>query len=59
MKESLLEISGKFLGGKREAYRRADTGNSGEYLKKFKERMESGEYFQIIFEKAEADGTLS
>lgn len=59
MKESLLEISGKFLGGKREAYRRADTGNRGEHLKKFKERMESGEYFQIIFEKAEADGTLS
>ncbi len=59
MKESLLEISGKFLGGKREAGRAANTENSGEHLRKFINRMESGEYFQIVFEKAEADGTLS
>ncbi len=59
MKESLLEISGKFLGGRREAHRTADQGNSGEQIKRYKERMESGAYFQIVFEKAEADGTLS
>ena len=37
----------------------ADMENQGEHLKKFIDRMESGEYFQILFEKAEADGTLS
>ena len=59
MKESLLEISGRFLGGKREVHRAADLENSGEHLKKFITRMENGEYFRIVFEKAEADGTLS
>lgn len=59
MKESLLEISGKFLGGKREAHRAAGMESGGEHLKKYISRMESGEYFQIVFEKAGADGTLS
>lgn len=59
MKESLLEISGRFLGGKGEIHRAADLENSGEHLKKFITRMENGEYFRIVFEKAEADGTLS
>lgn len=59
MKESLLEISGRFLGGKREMRHVADMENQGEHLRKFIDRMESGEYFQILFEKAEADGTLS
>lgn len=59
MKESLLEISGRFLGGKREMRHVADMENKGEHLRKFIDRMESGEYFQILFEKAEADGTLS
>ena len=59
MKESLLEISGKFLGGEREAHRAAGMESGGEHLKKYISRMESGEYFQIVFEKAGADGTLS
>lgn len=60
MKDQLFEISGKFLGGKREM-RSAFTqvGNKSSRLEKYRQQMESGEYMQISFEKANADGTLS
>lgn len=59
MKDTLLEISGKFLMGKREVYSGAGQGDGNEKLEKYIQMMESGEYMQIAFEKVDANGTLS
>lgn len=59
MKESLMEISGKFLGGRKELGNATGILKDGKQLEKYKKQMESGEYIQMVFEKAEADGTLS
>lgn len=60
MKDQLFEISGKFLGGKKEIRSiLSEAGNKSSSLEKYRKQMESGEYMQISFEKANADGTLS
>ncbi len=59
MKESLIDISGKFLGGRRQLPLTESLPKEKGRLEKYKKQMETGEYMQISFEKAEADGTLS
>lgn len=60
MKDPLFELSGKFLGGKKEIRTTIiGTGNKNSCLGKYKKQMENGEYIQLSFEKANADGTLS
>ena len=60
MKDQLFEISGKFLGGKKEIRSTLAGGaNKSSRLEKYRQKMENGEYMQISFEKANADGTLS
>ena len=60
MKDQLFEISGKFLGGKKEIRSILARGeNKSSRLEKYRQKMERGEYMQISFEKANADGTLS
>ena len=60
MKDQLFEISGKFLGGKKEIRSVLAGGeNKSSRLEKYRQKMERGEYMQISFEKANADGTLS
>lgn len=57
MMKDLFEISSKFLGGKKEQSYVQEKENS--VLERYKRQMESGEYMQIVFAKAEIDGTLS
>lgn len=59
MKDQLFEISGKFLGGKKEIRTASKSENKSSRLEKYRLQMEQGEYMQISFEKANADGTLS
>lgn len=59
MKDQLLEMSGKFLGGRRAFPVVAESGQGNVHLGKYKQLMENGEYMQIAFEKVDADGTLS
>lgn len=57
MKDQLYEISGKFLSGRKEQHHISEREDG--HLEKYKKMMDSGEYMQIAFEKAEVDGTLS
>ena len=59
MKDQLLEMSGKFLGGRRAVPVATESGQGSVHLGKYKQLMEKGEYIQIVFEKVDADGTLS
>lgn len=59
MKDQLFEISGKFLGGKKEIRTATGLGNKNNRLEKYRQLMEQGEYMQISFEKVNGDGTLS
>lgn len=59
MKDQLFEISGKFLGGKKEIRPLSEEGDKSSRLMKYRQQMEQGEYRQISFEKVNADGTLS
>lgn len=59
MKDTLLEISGKFLTGKREPYMGTGQSEGNVKLEKYVQMMERGEYMQIVFEKVDANGTLS
>lgn len=57
MKDLLYEISGKFLGGKKETSNARE--KESDILEQYKSLMKSGGCIQITFAKAEADGTLS
>lgn len=57
MKDALLEISGKFLTGRKEACLGA--GQESGKLEKYIQMMEQGEYMQMAFERVDARGTLS
>lgn len=60
MKDHLFEISSKFLGGRKEQVHIQDKESKERgALEQYRKQMEAGEYMQITFEKAEADGTLS
>ena len=59
MKDQLYEISGKFLGGRKEKEHSYVPERTDGHLERYKKLMDTGEYMQMAFEKAGADGTLS
>lgn len=59
MKDQLYEISGKFLGGRKEKEHSYAPERTDGHLERYKKLMDTGEYMQMAFEKAGADGTLS
>lgn len=59
MKDALLEISGKILMGKKDASFTTGQGDGNGKLEKYIQMMERGEYMQMVFEKADANGVLS
>lgn len=58
MKDQLYEISGKFLGGRKEKEHSYAPERTDGHLERYKKLMDTGEYMQMAFEKAGADGTF-
>lgn len=60
VKDALLELSGKFLMGRKDICLGTGQGSGGYgKLEKYIQMMERGEYMQLSFEKVDASGTLS
>ncbi len=59
MKDQLYEISGKFISGRKEKEHYYASEKADGHLERYKKLMDTGEYMQVAFEKAGADGTLS